>query len=183
MGNQQATATEIGWLAGIIDGEGHIGLSKQNSAKFNTIRFDLQIVNTDFAITDRVVAIYNKLGVNPHVRNRVHDKASLATNRIVSLCKMAHIRIVLTAVLDNLTGVKKERAIIMQALIESRLGKKRTPYTQHEYSLIAQFKDRFIGKCGASTTARDAADNARRRYSLASHESARGRSEEVSPPV
>lgn len=172
MGNQQATMTDIGWLAGIIDGEGHLGLSYQNKNRCTTIKFDLSVVNTDFAITDKVVRILRDLGVNPYVRDRVHIKSQWATNRIVTVGKMIHIERVLFAVLPSLTGIKHEKANLMLALIESRKNKQRRPYDAHENAIVEKFRGIYVGKCGASTTAREALAKAKRRYSLDTHESA-----------
>jgi LAGLIDADG-like domain len=157
MGNQQATEAEIGWLAGIIDGEGHIGLSLANSNIARSVKFDLQIVNTDYALIDRVIAILNKLGINPYVRERTHNKTTWSTNKIVTVGKMAHIKIVLDAVLDNLTGMKREKADVVLALIGSRIVKThKDRYTDIELGLVKLFRERFVGKYGASTTAREA---------------------------
>lgn len=157
MGNQQATDAEIGWLAGIIDGEGHIGIAMQNKSVSQSVTVDLQIVNTDFELIDKVVAIMRKLNVNPHIRDRVHQKATWSTNRIVSLRKFAHVKRILDAVKDHLTGLKREKADMILALIESRMKKTRFDrYDVYETSIVQQFRDRFVGKCGASTTAREA---------------------------
>ena len=156
MGNQQATEAEIGWLAGIIDGEGHIGISMQNKSVSRSVSVDLQIVNTDFALIDKVVSILRKLDVNPHIRDRIHIKATWSSNRIVALRKFAHVKRVLDAVLPHLTGMKREKALIVLALIESRMTKTRfDKYDEHELALVKDFRDSFIGKYGASTTARE----------------------------
>lgn len=157
MGNQQATEAEIGWLAGIIDGEGHIGISMQNRSVSQSVSVDLQIVNTDFALIDKVVTIMHKLDANPHIRDRVHAKATWSTNRIVSMRKFAHVKRVLDAVLPHLTGLKREKAEMVLALIESRMKKTRADrYDVFETGIVQGFRDRFIGKYGASTTAREA---------------------------
>lgn len=157
MGNPQATQAEIGWLAGIIDGEGHIGLSRQGTKKGDAIKTDLQIVNTDFALIDKVVDIMRRLGVNPYIRDRVHNKETWATNRIVSVGRFAHIKIILDVCKEYLTGMKREKADVMMALIESRMTKtKADRYDAHENELVAYFRNRFVGLCGASTTTREA---------------------------
>ncbi len=157
MGNPQATQAEIGWLAGIIDGEGHIGISLQGTHKGDAVKMDLQIVNTDEALIEKAVLVINKLGVNPHIRERVHNKKNWANNWIVTVGKMAQIKRVLDAVRPHLTGVKREKADVMLALIESRLTKTRADkYSAYEKSLAQNFRDRFVGVCGASTTAREA---------------------------
>lgn len=163
-GNQQATQAEVGWLAGIIDGEGHIGISLQNRKVSRSVSVDLQIVNTDEALIEKVVSILRKLGVNPYIRERVHQKASWSTNWIVSLRKFAHVHKILIATRDMLTGLKREKADMVLALIESRMTKTRfDQYDEHERAIVDGFRNRFIGKCGASTTAREA----RRQYALA----------------
>jgi len=160
MGNQQATQAEIGWLAGIIDGEGHIGISMQNRKVSKSVTLDLQIVNTDFELIDKVVDIMRKLGVNPYIRERVHNRARWSTNRIVSLRKFAHIKRVLDSVGVHLTGLKREKSKLMLALIESRMTKtKADRYDERESAIVDEFRSRFIGKCGASTTAREARAN------------------------
>lgn len=157
MGNPQATDAEIGWLAGVIDGEGHIGLSAQNSKKVRSVRPDLQIVNCDHEMISKAVRILRQLGVNPYIRERTHSKKTWSTNWIVTVGKFAHMKRILDVVKDHLTGMKRERAELVLALIESRLRKTRfDQYDEAELAIVEQFKARFIGKSGASTTAREA---------------------------
>lgn len=157
MGNQQATQAEIGWLAGIIDGEGHIGISRQGTKKGDAIKMDLQIVNTDYGLIQKVLVVIEKLGVNPHIRERTHNKATWATNWVVTVGKMAHVKRILDATKEHLTGLKREKAELMLALIESRMTKTRSDrYDDYERSIVENFRNRFIGLCGASTTAREA---------------------------
>ncbi len=157
MGNQQATEAEIGWLAGIIDGEGHIGLSNQNSKKVRSVRADLQIVNTDIKLIEKLVNILRKMGVNPYVRERVHVKSTWSTNTIVTIGKFAHIKRILDIVKPHLTGMKSEKTEIVLALIESRMKKTRfDQYDAQELEIVRVYRERFIGKYGASTTAREA---------------------------
>jgi len=169
MGNQQATQAEVGWLAGIIDGEGHLGISL-SKAKNPAVRCDLQIVNTDFELIDRLVDVLRRIGVNPYVRDRVHDKQRWATNRIVSISRMKHIKMVLETTMDHLTGLRREKAKLMLALIESRILKTRgDKYDAHENGIILEFRERFVGRCGASTTAREARVTWRREDTVCSH--------------
>lgn len=153
IGNPQVTEADIGWLAGIIDGEGHIGISTQNQKRGDTVKFDLQIVNTDNALIDKVIRIFKALGVNPYVRERTHNKSTWATNCIVTVGKMAHIRVVLDRVMPHLTGWKYRRAAIMLALIESRITKNRQPYDEIEHALVEQFRAVRV-EAGTSSTTR-----------------------------
>ena len=164
MGNQQATASEIGWLAGIVDGEGHIGLSYNNmKRRILTCRFDFQIVNTDQELIDKVVLILRKMGVNPHIRERVHKKSTWATNTIVTVPRLPNVEKILSVLHEHLTGVKKEKANLMLALLRSRLKKypSRGAYDDYEQSLVDAYRETYVGMCGASTTAREALKKAR----------------------
>jgi hypothetical protein len=152
IGNPQVTEADIGWLAGIIDGEGHLGISTQNQKRGDSVKFDLQITNTDNALIGKLVRILRKLGVNPHLRERTHDKATWATNCIVTVAKLAHIRIVLNAALPHLTGWKYRRAAIMLTLIESRMTKNRQPYDEIERALVEQFRAVRVEQGTSSTT-------------------------------
>src|SRR5579863_6517286 len=70
MDNQQATDYELGWLAGILDGEGWIGFSitQKRSGTGGSVfaKLEVRVNNTDKAIIDRTAEIMNKLGVNPY---------------------------------------------------------------------------------------------------------------------
>lgn len=162
MGNQQATQADIGWLAGIIDGEGHIGLSLQNKARSRSVKFDLQIVNTDSGLIDKVVRIMRELDVNPLLRERIHIKKTHNTNTIITVGRMAQIKRILIATKEHLTGIKREKADMILALIESRITKTRADrYDEAEWKIVEMFRHRFVGKCGASTTAREALERAK----------------------
>lgn len=52
---------DLGWLAGIIDGEGHIGLSHGGGSRSPHLR--MNICNGDQAILDKIEAILNAAGV------------------------------------------------------------------------------------------------------------------------
>ena len=148
IGNQQVTQSEIGWLAGIIDGEGHIGISIQNRKKcVNSTKFDLQIVNTDYVLIDKVVLVMQKMGVNPLIRERIHNKITWNKNKIITVGKMSQIKRIFDHVIQHLTGMKQSRATIMLTLIESRLTKTQgNKYSPEELALVSKFREIFIRK-------------------------------------
>lgn len=156
MGNQQVTQSEIGWLAGIIDGEGHIGISIQNRKRcMNSTKFDLKIVNTDYVLIDKVVAVMQKMGVNPLIRERIHIKATHNQNKIVTVGKMSQIKRIFDHVIPHLTGMKQSRATIMLELIESRLTKTQgNKYSLEELALVSKFRTSLFGS-DTSTTIRE----------------------------
>jgi hypothetical protein len=153
MGNQQATEAEIGWLAGIVDGEGHIGLSKQNTKKCRNVRPDMQIVNTDPDLIKKVVEVLRKVGVNPYVRERTHDRKTWANNLIVTVGRFAGMDRVFLAIRPHLTGAKAAKAELIHELIKRRIKKGRFEhYDAIELGIVDEW-DRRFGK-GAPTTTR-----------------------------
>ena len=126
MGNQQATLDEIAWLAGIIDGEGYIGIQLENIRKHFVVRratVGLQISNTDEEIIIKASNIMRKIGVNPYLK--VDSSALKKTTKkpvyVISIHRMAVVSRALNPVLPYLTGNKKLRAELIMEFCESRL--------------------------------------------------------------
>ena len=146
MGNQQITLTELGWLAGIYDGEGYIGFSRQNAKKVRSIRPDIQLVNCDPEVIVRVVKLLNKIEINPYIRERCHNKKEWSINFIVSISKFTHVKKFIDTIGQYLTGEKKARAELMLSLVNSRLPKtKKDQYTQEELSMVDAYFNEMKG--------------------------------------
>lgn len=142
MGNQQATDLEIGWLAGIYDGEGYFGLTRQNTKKTRSVRPDIQLVNCDPDVILKTRTILNKIGINPYIRERVHAKnqQGWSRNYILSISKFAHVKKLIDVIGILLTGEKQLRAALMIKLVESRLTKTRfIQYSEEELGLVNQY--------------------------------------------
>ncbi len=129
MGNQQATDIEIGWLAGIVDGEGWLGMTVQTEhwyrvgfqTRQKSIKVELQIVNCDPAIIERSASILRKLGINPYLRHG--NRNAPATKRPiyqVSTKHMVSVERVLLILRDHLTGTKQLRADLLLQFIHLR---------------------------------------------------------------
>lgn len=146
IGNQQATEVELGWLAGIFDGEGYIGLSYENRKKSRCVRPNLQLVNCDPDVILKTRNILIKIGINPHIRERVHDRQKWSRNYILSMDRFASIKKFIDTVGHLLTGEKKKRAELMIALINSRITKtKKDQYDEYELSLVKRYFDTMKG--------------------------------------
>lgn len=144
MGNQQITLTELGWLAGIYDGEGYLGFSRQNAKKVRSVRPDIQLVNCDPEIIVRVVSGLNMIGINPYIRERNHNKKTQAINIIVSISKFTHVKKFIDTIGKFLTGEKKARANLMLKLVNSRLPKtKKDWYTEEELKWVDEYFERL----------------------------------------
>ena len=124
MGNQQITREEIGWLAGIIDGEGYLGMSttydKRRSQPNPNIVICLHVSNTDEEIVLKSQGILRKLGVNPYIRATKANAQIKKDQYRVQIKHMAKLKKILLPLLPHLTGNKQERARLVLEFIELR---------------------------------------------------------------
>lgn len=157
MGNQQATDLEIGWLAGIYDGEGYIGFTRQNAKKVRSIRPDIQLVNCDPDVILKTRTILNMIGINPYIRERIHSKqgveAKWSRNYILSMSKFSDVKKFIDTIGHLLTGEKKKRAGLMIQLVNSRIVKtKADHYTAEELAMVDKYFSEMKGiKCRGNT--------------------------------
>jgi hypothetical protein len=140
MGNQQETITqaEIGWLAGIIEGEGSITMNarKKQWKGWNGFGVDMQVyaVNTDAGIIQKTVAILRKLGIEPYIyesktvpiphKRKDGTYSSEKTIMSVNVNKMAHILKVLNLIIPHIAGEKRNRAELIVDFITRRIERK-----------------------------------------------------------
>lgn len=191
MDNQQVTLIELGWLAGIFDGESWIGFTLNGlsqgidvqNRQGATVKVEIKINNTDPLIVQRTAEIFRKLGVEAYVRE-VKPSDSVK-NRVfeVSTKHMKTVELLLKQLQPYLVGEKKERASLMLRFIELRRdapgvenpayanGRKgrhgpRTlkPYTEEEIAIIERCRELQVR--GTSETTRErrnaAVDNLKR---------------------
>lgn len=170
MDNQQATLSDLGWLAGIIDGEGYLGLRKQwvRRNSHPNIGPELHICNTDEAIVLKAARIMRELGVNAYVRG---TKAKGVKKDVfkVQVKHFAKTIRLLTPLLPYLTGNKQERATLIIRFCELRtqnqgvrnpnIGDGRRgagrikPYTDEEWAIYEQVGP--LTRRGASEATRE----------------------------
>lgn len=181
MDNQQTSLTDLAWLAGIIDGEGWIGLSlaiddRSKTRRTVVVKTEIKINNTDREIIARCQRIWKQIGVNPYYREyKYKAKAYRKPVYEVATKHMTGVLKLIDATLPYLTGNKLERAKLMKEFIKSRqvAGTIKVPddhYTgQGPKALTAPYSEReveIVEKCralqsnGVSTTARRNRDEA-----------------------
>jgi len=161
MDNQQATQIEIGWLAGIVDGEGYLGFQVYKTRrKHQSISTELSVTNTDEQIILKAQKIMLKIGVNPYINNSSYKMKNKPTHKNVwklVVHRLNTVSKVLEVIIPYMTGAKQERAILVLEYCKSRLvnyvpGRHFNPMTERE----AQIVDLCIAKQkrGASETTR-----------------------------
>lgn len=126
MGNQQET--NIGYLAGIIDGEGSIGLEKMFPKKcwqgrrkkvFYSPR--IQIVNTDPAIIVKVRDTLKLYDIGYYIME--NKRGTYQTLFMIRVDKTSYIKTLLELVLSNLVGNKKAKGELLLEYVNSRISR------------------------------------------------------------
>jgi hypothetical protein len=147
--NQQETLTEeeIGWLAGLIDGEGSIIMSNRHKkiGKWEGKGVEVQVTmgNTDGGIVKKYIDLLRKIGINPYVVERMPNQHGHLIRPIVyaTISRMEHIKKLLEILEPNLAGEKKHRAKIMIEFVTKRISSKRGWYTKSDFEIVSRFKD------------------------------------------
>lgn len=161
MGNQQETVSEkeLSWLAGILDGEGSIGISRLMSHRKNpTMTPRISLGNTNPKIIAEVRRIFKKIPVTCFIEKR---QQTLGKNwKAAEVLQISHIQgaqDILKAVTPYLIG-KKLQAEILLSFVDSRMriyksigrapgsGGRGTPYTDNERELFEKL--RILNKKG-----------------------------------
>ncbi len=135
--NQQETASdgEIGWVAGIIDGEGSICLQINRRAnRTQTLRVTPKVIvaNTDSGIVERLAEILTKMGVGRYVMHSVpSNKGPLvktATKPItyIHISGLKRVHKLLHLLEPWLAGEKKERCVRLKRFIDRRFEQAET---------------------------------------------------------
>ena len=150
MDNQQVTDYEFGWLAGIIDGEGHVSMRYWNFRQKRHYTVEIAITNTSKELLEKVESICNRLGIGLHWQQKATPKRNapcwdVGTKRIVHCYK------ILSHILPLLTS-KKPKAELLFSFCKRRLGfaeqcrdngsdiARLFPYTEEDLYFFEEFK-------------------------------------------
>lgn len=118
---------DINWLAGIIDSDGSINLTKQNIKKGVNLQPKVQIYNSNDRIINNTHYILNDLGVNHHIyksdrsnsddgRNYRKLSYQLSVRRLSKIIELSDI------VVDSMVG-KRNQLLSLSAFCKYRLDK------------------------------------------------------------
>jgi len=146
MGNPQAPdLANIGWFAGIIDGEGYLGLRLNRDYRgYDYVRPEMHICNTDEAIILKVRDIMRQhCQVEAYLRlEKIGKKRNKKQIYRLQTRDMHKMKRILDVVFPYLTGNKAQRAGYILEFCNSRIKGfspgKRHPYTSRELELLAK---------------------------------------------
>lgn len=133
-----ATEAELGWFAGMLEGEGCITFFKQarKNGKFNII-CGVQITNTDIVIIDKLVEILNKCDLSWYIRNKKIYSKNHTQCFYIECRQQEMLRKSLEIFIPFMYGQKKSKARLVLEYLNKRIGKYgNIPYTSDEISMI-----------------------------------------------
>lgn len=143
MDNQQAipSEAELGWFAGIIDGEGWIGLQKRLQRHWVTYKPTLRITNTDANIIEKAQDIWLKLGVNGHLydNEQCPSVPNGKTIMYIQVQKQELLKKTLEAIIPYLSG-KKARAVMLLRFLTNTVDR------EEAYQMIRAANKKGVGE-------------------------------------
>ena len=151
MDNQQANPLHIGWIAGIIDGEGWLILNRQLLPSGNFRYVPVVGVNaTSQAMIDQIQAICLSWGIGTWVgkrnfKNHWKDQYALNVRGFQRASKLLKI------ITPHLV-VKPKQAVALQKYIDLRIGKDRLEPCGAEEQALYELLKQLNQKGKASTT-------------------------------
>ncbi len=163
IGNPQETIeVDKAWLAGVIEGDGSIGMGfhlfkSPNLIKRFAVKPTISFSNQDGLLIERVVHLLAALsGKNPRIREVPSGSERGRSSMWVALTGMESVQSVLQAIMPYLQGEKAARARLLHQFIASRMERhkgrgplaSRTPYNEEELLLIQQCRKYCRGKGG-----------------------------------
>ncbi len=118
---QESPSDSLAWLAGIIEGEGHLGMYKQHYK--NTTRYVPRfcVVNTDVALMDCVAQILKKYSIGFHVHNRQRNERSKPTFEI-TIQGIKRLAKLLPLIIPYMRGKKLRNAKLLLDYVTWRMS-------------------------------------------------------------
>ena len=151
MDNQQVTQFDLGWLIGILDGEGCFCLHKKRNA--HHFAASIKFVNTNYEIIEKLVTILKKLEIGCFVYNSYRSNNQRPAKRveIVGVKRVKKFMDVLYPYLE----CRVDQAKQLKEFVELRLSKgEYSPSDEEEYHCYLMLQ--HLNKRGSSETTREA---------------------------
>jgi len=157
MDNQQVSQlndTDLAWIAGIVEGEGYIGLSKRIKPELQYVP-RIQIINSDGLmleaigkiLEERKIAYYrHRWDIDHRRRVKIYNQYGKRNRKMgdVVFVGLGRVKKVLDAILPYMRGERVERAKLVLEFCNYRLGKKDenkyAPYSEYEHNLYNKLR-------------------------------------------
>lgn len=145
--DNQQEMLKLSWLAGMVEGDGHLSvtISKSKLARtgFNP-KAVVGVTNMDISVINEVDNIYRSLGVTAYIREIETPKGKPIST--ISTSKMSGVKKVLDAIYPYLIGEKKARAEMILKFVNRRLEKKYSYLDEEDIELLREMNIKFINR-------------------------------------
>jgi hypothetical protein len=142
MENQQERFKDIGWLCGIIDGEGTVTLRfHARKGKTPLIIPAITIINTDKQIIDKCIEILNRLDI-PMWVNEYQASEKWRKRYRIEVSGIRRAMKFLPFLSENLIGKREEAALVLEWCNNrySKVSTKRRYYDEWDLSMVRKVK-------------------------------------------
>lgn len=148
--NQQVIGIEpieLGWLGGIIDGEGCISLHDRSGKRRGTGLTPLvSVCNTDMEIIEKIHDILKRMDIGVYVTKLYIGHKNKNPFKTITVQGLKRVNKLLPFVIPVLTGAKRNKAILIQEYCVSRLSDwHAAPFTSRQleiYHLMRELNTR-----------------------------------------
>lgn len=120
-----ATEAELGWFAGLLEGEGCITFHTRSKKASKNGTFDIvvgaQITNTDLAIINKLVEILDKCGLSWFVRAKKVYSDKHTPCYFIECRQQKMLLRSLNILVPYMHGTKKDRAVLVSKYLDKRI--------------------------------------------------------------
>ena len=138
MGNQQPSLTnlELGWLCGIIDGEGCVYINKRGGKRLD-YKPGIRIAMTCFDTIEHVCSLLSKINVPHHVTAyKANKEKNRKGNKAITIEGHKRLLKILPLITPHMVTKKQQCAVVWQFCKERTEGWHRADYTDNQLALI-----------------------------------------------
>jgi len=150
--DNQLETGKIGWLAGMIEGDGFLSVTMAKDTK-SRVKFQPRAVvgvcNQDMTIINEVDNLFRKIGVIAYIREYRTPKGKPIA--LISTGKISNVKKIIDVIKEHLIGEKKARAELVSKFVDSRLNRKYEALNEEEIDIIRQMDEQFISRKGKET--------------------------------
>lgn len=112
---------ELGWLVGIIDGEGSIGITRSKQKGRYIYTAQIQMANCDLRIMEKYRDLINSLGMSKKMQCECYTRKQWQPQYYINIQRQRDVKLLLETVIDHLVG-KREQAEIVLEFVNKRIA-------------------------------------------------------------
>jgi hypothetical protein len=140
--DDQQTMFYLGYLCGLIDGEGTITIEKNNRAKRNMEMYPvISISNSDKEVVDLISKIYNYFDIQYNIHWSISlSRKGYAPNALIRVRGNSRVHKLSELIKPYLICKRFQLYVVIDFIISRDYGKSRLPYGDVEFGLLNEIR-------------------------------------------